>query len=167
MTRELTERQRYWLDIAVVLLIGLAVTSLVGVVLAGGAAAQSNNSTVEPLYNNTTVSVIGNDTWMENRSEATIGNVSSYVVDIGPFAIGTGAGQSEGIEGSLLTGFLVFGAVMSVVGRSRPGIVAGGVIAAVTVATLVEVSLAPMWVLLILALSVGILLARAYLHVSR
>lgn len=160
------EELRWWL-VTMAPLVVLLLAVLLVLALAGGAEAQTNNSTVAPIYNNTTVTVVDNTTWMENRTTATIGNVTSYVVDIGPFAIGSGPNSSEGVQGALLTGLLVFGAVMSVTGRSRPGMVAGAVIAAMTVATLVEVALSPLWVLFIVVLAVGILLARALLHVLR
>jgi hypothetical protein len=125
----------------------------------------TNHTTAEPIYNSRPSGAVDNSTWMDGRQRPSLHNISSYVADIGPFAIGTGG--SSGIPGALLTGFLVFGGVVSIVGPSRVGAVAGGVIGVVTVGVLAELTLAPLWMLMVALVAVGFLLAGIYLRVTR
>lgn len=146
-------------------LVVAAVVSWLLVLVGADPAIATNHTTVEPIHNGTPSGIVDNETWMEGRERPSLHNISSYVADIGPFVIGTGDGS--GIPGALLTGFLVFAGVISIIGPSRVGAVAGGVIGVVTVSVLVELALAPMWMLMVLLVAVGFLLAGIYLRVTR
>lgn len=141
----------------------LATVAILTLALAPAAA----QTTVEPMYNTTPTGIVDNSTWMDGRDNASIHNVSSFVADLPAFIVGSGTGSQGSIPSALLTGLLVFGAVVSLTGTSRVGAVAGGVIGSSAAAALVEINLAPQWTLLVILVPIAILLAVAYIRVTR
>lgn len=148
-----------------VVLLTLLVLTLLFVFIpfvSSGVRATSNNTTVEPIYNSTP-DPLNQTSWMAGRENVSLDNVSSYIASAPAFIIGS----DGGVAGSLLTGFLVFGLIVSLVGTSRPGVIAGGVLGAATTSVLVTIGLAPLWMLAVVVFAASLLLAMAYLRVTQ
>lgn len=155
-------------EIAAIALRALFITVLLAAVIAGFQAVSepaSAQSTVTPIYNGTNTDV-NNESWTMNRTNVTLDNVTAYVTRVGTFVIGTET-QSSSVAGSLLTGLLVFGFVITMLGSSSAGVVAGGAIGLATASALVAVNIAPVWIYVVALAATGILITAIYIRVTR
>lgn len=132
---------------------------------AGFSEPVSGQSTITPIYNGTTPDV-NNESWTQNRTDVTTDNTTAYIVRVGTFVIGSETNQSS-VAGSLLTGLLVFGFIITVLGSSKAGVVAGGAIGLTTAFTLVEVNIAPLWIYVLALAITGLLVTAVYIRITR
>jgi hypothetical protein len=143
---------------AIVLIGSLALLLLAG----SGVAAAANNTSVD-YYSNSSTSV-GNASWTDGRTNATLDNALHYVSRVGTFVVGGGSVSST--ASSVATGFLLFLVIAGASIRARLGIVGGSVISIVAVGGLSIAGFAPAWLYSIALFAVGslgaTLLLRAY-----
>lgn len=136
--------------------------ALVGVVVllpAGGAetsmaANTTNASDVSDYYDTVDPSDVDNDSYMNNRTNATLENSTSFLADIGGFFIGTNQ-QTQAGAGALVLGLTVFGSALGAIGLSGAGIVGGAVLGTVSIAALVVMGMAPGWLWIVVLFIVG------------
>jgi hypothetical protein len=155
-----------WLQVAA--MIGLLATAALAVGLMVGAAPaagqptptpEGNISDTAPYYADDNASV-ANESWLGNRTDPTLQNVTYWTVRIGPWLIGDGsqAPGGVGLAGSLILGLAVGGALLGPVSRANVGPVAGGVLAVTLVFGLTAAALAPAWLLPVGLFVVGLVL---------
>jgi len=131
---------------------------LASVLFAGVAVAQ------EQPYgdkNNTT----GREHWTDGHDEVTLENVTHYVSRVGTFVVGNDP-TDPGI-GPIFVGLIVGAMSIQLIGQSRPGLVASGTMAVLTVAALsapAGTALLPRWLygtaVLLMALIAGVIYIR-------
>ena len=102
---------------------------------------------------------VDNESWMDGNEDATISNVSTMLSRISSFVIG---GDSSGdTSGSLLTGMLVFGAIMGIFVGGGVGMVAGAVLTVFALFAGGAVGIAPTWLYPVALFGVGVLLSAS------
>jgi hypothetical protein len=151
---------------ALVAALGTLAVVLVWLVLAGtGIAAAQNNSTVNetaPYYQNASASP-GLASWVGDPSP-TLPNVIDMALQGVGYWIGTGTGQGGGPAGTLVLALVVAGVVTGTLARGRVGAVAGATLAIATVALLASIGLAPVWMLAITLLVLGLVAVGVFLR---
>lgn len=138
-------------------------TALVALpLLATPAAAQQNNSTTVPEYYNDSRNVSGDqDEWLNNDSNATLDKVVNLATRAGTFVVAGGGSQEVG---AVFIALLVFGAVVSIVGGSAPGTIAGVVVGVFTIAALAASGFAASWLWALVVFAVGVVLSTALIR---
>lgn len=149
-------------SLAALALVGAVATVVLATVLAGPATAATPPNT-SPYYNNTNHSV-NNETWLGNSSEPTLDSVVHLLTRIGTFVI---AGGESGAVGTVLTGILVFAAVVGAVGPSQPGAVGGAVLGIATIAGLSVSGLVAPWVWGLVVLAVALVCVTVVIRLLR
>lgn len=143
------------------LLIVLVVSAIGLPVLTGTAAAQQNTTTVPEYYNDTRNVSNEQGDWLNNDSNATVHSVTNLATRIGTFVVAGGGGREVG---AVMIGLLVFGAVVSIVGGSAPGMVAGVVVGTFTIAALAAAGFAAAWLWALVVFAIGIVLSTALIR---
>lgn len=162
------DQRRVSARLRAVALIGLLTTAAIVIGLVMGAdqvagqatpTPEGNISDTAPYYADDNASV-ANESWLGNRTDPTLQNVTYWTVRIGPWVIGDGAQAPGGVglAGSLILGLAVGGALLGPVSRANVGPVAGGVLAVTLVFGLTAAALAPAWLLPVGLFVVGLVL---------
>jgi len=139
--------------------LGILIAVIAILLLVGTQEAQSQ---VTPIYNNSTPDV-DNETWFQGE-DVTINSFGVMLTRIGTFVIG----DTDSGAGPFFTGLLVAGLLVGIVGPSRVGIVAGGMLGTVTAAALAgPTAVGPTWVYGVVVMLVGFLTAVVYLRMVR
>jgi hypothetical protein len=134
--------------------------ALLAVAAAGGAAADGP-------YDNTT----GGDEytpqdWSGGHDDPTLEAVLYYASLLGTFVVGTHPSASG--AGPVISGLLIGSVALARVGPTRPGLVAGGVVAVAAAAVLSQgAGLLPVWVYGVAMLAVGFVAAAVYIKALR
>jgi hypothetical protein len=102
----------------------------------------------------------GNSTegWMDDVNDTSIGTISGMLGRVGTFVVGNN--PSNPMVGPALTGMLVGGIMVGLVGSSRAGVIAGGVTGVATLAVLSEgTGMLPTWVNGVAVILLGVMAA--------
>jgi hypothetical protein len=160
--KEKTTRERLGVNVA--LLVGLLVlVCTVGAFAGSAGAVQENETNVSdkaPYYADNT-SAVDNESWMEGHREPSLANILHYSTRFSSFVVGTGSPSQggAGFTGPLITGMLVYGAVIAGMYQSGIGPVGGSVTMVVASFGLTTAGLAPMWVFAVGLFGIGGVLA--------
>lgn len=153
------------------LAISAILVASIGILLAGsigspvGLARADNVTNVTGYYANATITV-NNASYYQGRQKATFDNTVNMLTRLGTFVIGVDDSKTALSGGSsILIGLIVFGAVIGMSGWSRQGVVGGGVMAIVTLAGLVGLGLAPVWLWAVVLVLIAVALAGPVLRV--
>lgn len=134
-------------------------------------AAQTNNSSINqtaPYYNNSTATV-DDDAWFAGLENATMDDIVSMALRVGPYVIGTGdpVAGGTGYEGPLLLGLVVSGIFLGAIAMTPVGAAGSGIVALVSAFGLVEVGLAPRWVQIVILFLLGSVAAVVAIRAAR
>lgn len=136
----------------------LLAASLLFVSMTLGASAQQAG----PLYNNSTAAPDSGN-WTEGHGDVTLENVSYYVAAAGSFLIGDH--PDDGGAAPLFAGMIVGGVVVSYLGTSGAGLVAGASMGMVSIAALSQTAgLLPKWMYGVAVLFVAFVGAIIYIR---
>lgn len=124
-------------------------------------AQTANNSS----YYDDNRSLVNNETWMDNRSNATAENSTHMLTRIGSFVVG--GGDDGGAIGALLTSLIMGSVVVSFVGVSRIGMVAGGTVGVLTIGGMASAGWAPSWLFALVVFGIGLILTTVLIRANR
>lgn len=128
-----------------------------------------NVSEVAGYYNDSDTSV-GNTSWLANRSDPTLQNVSYWAVVSGGWIIGDGSGAPGGIglAGPLVLGVTLGGALLlGPISRARVGPVAGAVLVVTLLFGVTSAALAPVWLVPIGLFVLGLVASAVVISILR
>lgn len=123
----------------------LVVLALVAFSVAAPAALGVAAAQEDGPYGNDTNTTNSTDGWMDDADDTTVDSIAGMLSRVGTFVVGNN--PSNPMVGPALTGLLVAGIMVGLVGSSRGGVVAGGVTGVATLAVLAEgTGMVPTWV---------------------
>lgn len=141
----------------------LCLVVMVSSAATGTAVATTAPNNTTPNYYNETVTV-NNESWMEGRENATLDNTVNMLTRVGTFVI---AGSGSGAIGAVLTGLMVFGAVLSMLGDTAVGVGGGAVLGVATIAALSLAGFVSSWVWALTVFAVGVVCAAVLIRALR
>jgi hypothetical protein len=152
---------RFVIPAMIVLLFGASLIAIGSASEAPHTAQTANNSS----YYDDNRSLVNNETWMDNRSNATAENSTHMLTRIGSFVVG--GGEEGGPVGALLTSLIMGSVVVGFVGVSRIGMVAGGTVGVLTLGGMASAGWAPGWLFALVIFGVGLVLTTVLIRANR
>lgn len=124
----------------------------------------SSPSDIAPYYENQSADV-QNETYMEDRKNATLDNVTHFITRIGTFVIGSGQAQGGvGPISSWIIALLGFGVFLAAIVGTDVGPVGGATLGLAAAAGLAGAAIAPIWIYGLGVFVVGIVVATAFIR---